>query len=68
MELKNEKTIEQRLRSKARRNGLSLKKSRTAFSVDNIGGYMIKDENNNIQAGERYDMSLVDVEIFLNEV
>lgn len=64
---KNEKSMEQSLRNKARRKGYSIIKSRTSATVDNCGGYRIVNENNVIVAGERYDLSLEEIEHFLNE-
>jgi hypothetical protein len=54
----NESTI----RSRARRAGYSIVKSRTAESVHNLGGHMIVDDAiNGIAAGENFDLSLADV-------
>ena len=64
-----EQRREARLRRLARRGGYSLRKSRAGFSIDNLGDYMIVDDNlNAIVAGERFDMSLDDVEEWLGPV
>jgi hypothetical protein len=63
------KVRENKLRRKAKRLGLFLKKSRAKYtSVDNWGGYMILDlYHNTIDYGERFDLSLDDVEKYLSE-
>jgi hypothetical protein len=37
------------------------------MNIDNHGGYMIVDKNNCIAAGMRFDMSIEEVERFVNE-
>ena len=55
-----------RLRRLARRGGYSLHKSRAGFSADNLGDFMVVDDSRNfIVAGERFDMTLDDVEEWL---
>jgi hypothetical protein len=57
-----------RLRSLAKRQGFVIKKSRMMTrTLNNQGGYMITDLNNIIQAGEKFDLTLDDVEKFLEE-
>jgi len=62
-----EKSLEQKLRREAKRQGYAMHKSRASYSGDNQDGYMIADLNNNIVAGEKYNLSLEDVEKFLKE-
>jgi hypothetical protein len=59
---------ESALRSRARRLGLAVKKSRGGVSLDNQGGFMIVDADSNfVLAGERFDLSLDDVAEFLSD-
>ena len=61
-----ERRREARLRRLARRGGYSLHKSRAGWSLDNFGEFMIVDDDiNTIVAGERFDLSLDDVEEWL---
>jgi hypothetical protein len=54
---------ESRLRSKARRMGLRMTKSRRALGLDNHGGFMLINVSGNFAvAGSRYDLTLEDVE------
>lgn len=57
------------LRRLAKKQGLTLKKSRAqTFSNDNEGGYMIIDSStNSIVYGDRWQLSLDDVEKYLSE-
>lgn len=69
MEDNMDKEIKQRedkVRRQLAAQGFTLRKSRTStYSVNNQGGYMIVDmQFNRIEAGERYDMSLEEVEAF----
>ncbi len=59
-----DKTRENKLRLKLHRLGCFLKKDRArSRSVDHHGGYMIVDTKGNfIVAGERYNLTLGDVE------
>ena len=58
---------ERMLRRKLQKQGYALCKSK-AQDINNLGGYMIIDAFRNvIEAGERYDLSLDDVERFINE-
>jgi len=62
------KTKENRIRRALAKRGYLLKKSRAAESIDNLGGYMIVDANQNaVVAGERFNLSLDDVEQFSRE-
>ena len=64
--IRMEQRREARLRRLARREGYGLHKSRAGFSSDNLGDYMIVDNNRNaIVAGERFDVTLDDVEEWL---
>lgn len=61
------KKREDKVRRQLTRQGYILKKSRAgSYSADNQGGYMIV-RDGVIQAGERYDMLLEDVERFVSE-
>lgn len=61
-------TIEQRLRRQAKRQGLGLKKSRVQnIHGNDLGGWMIFDVSHNyVEAGGNFDLSLDDVDEFLN--
>jgi hypothetical protein len=51
------------IRRNLRKQGFIIKQSRRALSSDNQGEFMVLDaERNYIVAGERYDMSLDDLE------
>ena len=54
---KSEASLNARVRRAARRIGLRACKSRSQFSVDNLGGFMLIDEHGYIQRGARYDMT-----------
>ena len=57
------KSLENKLRRRLAKDGLLLKKSRKSTSLDNFGEYMIVDSKDNaIIAGNRFDLSLEDVE------
>lgn len=60
------KTREARARRQLNRQGYTLHKSRVITTThDNQGGYMIVQSwNNAIEAGERFELSLEDVERF----
>ena len=60
------KQREDKVRRQLAAQGFTLRKSRTStYSVNNQGGYMIVDmQFNRIEAGDRYDMSLEEVEAF----
>lgn len=58
---------ERMLRRKLQKLGYALRKSK-AQDINNLGGYMIIDPDRNvIEAGERFDLSLDDVERFIDE-
>ena len=60
---------EARLRRLARRRGLSLHRSRRGGSLDNLGGFMVVDDQLNVVVvGSRYDMWLDDLEEWLSGV
>ena len=67
--MSTDKVRENRLRRKAARLGLGLRKGRArTVRLDNFGEYMIYDlEGNYVVAGERFDYDLDDVERWLNE-
>ena len=60
---------EKQLRDQLRKAGYTLKKSRIKnTNANNQGGYMIVNTwHNSIEAGSNYELSLEDVEKFLNE-
>ena len=60
---------EGQLRRKLASQGFSLSKSRVQkFNADNLGGYMIIDSNNNsVITGKKYNLTLEDVELFVND-
>ena len=61
------KAREDKARKQLAKQGYSLKKSRAqTYTANNQGGYMIV-QDGIIQAGERYDMTLEDVEKFIAE-
>lgn len=65
MENKEIKAREDKARRQLAKQGYTLKKSRAqTYTADNQGGYMII-QDGVIQAGERFDMSLEDVEKFI---
>jgi hypothetical protein len=56
------------LRSKAKRMGYSVKKSRRRDDLNNYGGFMIVNASTNfVEAGFKFDLSLADVESFLSD-
>lgn len=63
------KAREDRLRRALRRFGLALRKSRVVkLNLDNLGGYTILDADHNyVVAGTRFDLTLEDVERFVQE-
>lgn len=60
------KRREDRVRQQLTKQGLALRKSRVFTpTADDQGGYMIVDTQfNRIEAGERFDMTLEEVEAF----
>ena len=64
-----EKLRENRLRRSAERQGFQIRKSRTKHTnIDDYGGYRIVNSFfNTVEAGERFDLTIDDVEKFLNE-
>ncbi len=66
-EAETAKTREDKARKQLAKQGYTLKKSRAqTYTADNQGGYMIT-QDGVIQAGERFDMTLEDVEKFVAE-
>jgi len=63
---KDIKRREDKVRRQLAKQGLTLRKSRVSTpSVDDQGGYRIIDAQfNRIEAGERFDMTLEEVEAF----
>jgi hypothetical protein len=65
-----DKTIEKRVRTKARRNGYIVSKSRQrahAPNLDNRGAFMLSDDRNHCVLGDRYDAALEEIEAYLDE-
>ncbi|HIX90155.1 MAG TPA: hypothetical protein H9845_04585 [Candidatus Agathobaculum pullicola] len=61
------KALEQRLRRNLMKNGYAMHKSHRNISADNLGGYMIIYLNGNyIVAGSRFELSLEDVQEWLD--
>ncbi len=64
----SENALEQCARRAAPRVGLMARKSRSMLSLDNFGGFILIDpEQNWVVAGERFDMSAKDVIAFCAE-
>ena len=65
----DEKVRENRARRQALRNGMVLRKSRARnWSYDNQQGYMITDLYTNfLMTGEKFDLTLEEVEEYLKE-
>ena len=60
-------THENRLRRQARQKGYVIKKDRAkSRNINHQGGYMIMSFNNTIEAGEKFNLTLDDVEKFLS--
>lgn len=67
--MKSEKDRAKQLRRKLNKYGYTIKKSRHAESGDNFGEYMIiYMPLNCLVRGERFDMSLDEVEDFLHDL
>ncbi len=66
---KDIKRREDKVRRQLAEQGLALRKSRASiFSADDQGGYMIIDtQYNRIEAGERFDLTLEDIEAYAQE-
>jgi hypothetical protein len=66
--MQDDKVHQNLLRRWAKRLNLTLKKSRgKRWSVNDQGGYMLIDQNNNILCGEKFDKSIDDIERYLEE-
>lgn len=64
-----QKALEQRLRRELMKAGYTMHKSRRCLSPDNMGGYMIVNlYGNYIVAGSRFDLSLEEVQGWINEM
>ena len=60
---------ERELRRVLNKAGYALHKSPRVISPDNFGGYMIISlESNSVAAGSRYELSLEDVQEWVNEM
>ena len=60
------KNLEGKLRSRARRSGYAIRKSRRPVSIDNFGEFMLVDVAMNlIVLGSRYDATLENIEEYL---
>jgi hypothetical protein len=54
------------IRKLAARHGYAVKKSRQGIHLNNRGGYMLVDgDRNMVVSGERFDLSLDEIEAFL---
>ena len=63
----SDKVRENRIRRAAAREGLVIRKSRANYSGDNLGGYMVINSYfNSIEAGEKFNMSLEDLEEYFD--
>ena len=69
MPFENPKTVENRVRRKAIRNGFGVRKSRRYVNGwDNVGEYMLIDASRNFCVlGSQYDASLQDIENYLDQ-
>jgi hypothetical protein len=60
--MNEDRALESRARRAAKRIGLEACKSRCAFSIDNLGGFMIRDPMRNfVVAGSRFEYTAQDV-------
>ena len=60
---------ERELRRVLQKAGYALRKSPRAVSPDNFGGYMIISlDSNSVAVGSRYELSLEDVQEWVNEM
>ncbi len=65
--IQEEKNRESRIRRLAHNQGYSIEKSRAAISGNNLGGYrVIRGQYGRAEAGDKYNMSLEDVEKYLD--
>lgn len=66
---KDIKSREDKVRRQLAKQGLTLRKSRAStFTADDQGGYRIVDTQfNRIEAGERFDLTLEDVEAYAQD-
>jgi hypothetical protein len=56
------------LRHQLKKQGFKMQKSKKPLSIDNLGGYRITEMNNNsLVSGSRYELTLEDVQEFINE-
>ena len=63
-----EKARENKARRELAKQGYALQKSHGIISGDNYGGYRIVDiQFNRIEAGERFNLGIEDVENWINE-
>lgn len=61
------KSLEQKARRAARKAGMMITKSRCGLSIDNQGGFMIiNPQNNTVIAGSKFELSPDDVIAFCN--
>ena len=65
----SEKSRENKLRRALYKADCLMRKSRADISIDNFGGYMIISlDSNSVAAGSRYELSLEDVQEWVNEM
>lgn len=67
--MRTEYSQERELRRVLKKAGYALHKSPRVVSPDDFGGYMIISlESNSVAAGSRYELSLEDVQEWVNEM
>ena len=65
----SEKSRANKLRRALYKADCLMRKSRADISIDNFGGYMIISlDSNSVAAGSRYELSLEDVQEWVNEM
>jgi hypothetical protein len=60
-------TLENRVHRKAGRAGYRVCKSRQQEHYNNHGEFQLVDDRNQVVLGDRYDATLTDIEVFLDE-
>ncbi len=64
--MKSITSLENKVRKLAKEAGYLLKKSRAAFSADNLGEYMLVENSTNaVICGSRYDATLEEIQEYL---
>ncbi|MGB5903605.1 MAG: hypothetical protein WBH00_12190 [Xanthobacteraceae bacterium] len=57
---------ESALRARAKRNGYRMLKSRRSVGIDNLGDFMLTDEEGRVVRGGRFDADLEEIANFLS--